>query len=694
MNSFDFLLEIGVEDIPASYCENVLEQFEKLFREKLSYYNLAYQKLEAFATCRRLVLFVKNLLTKTPDREEIITGPAKKVAYDENNQPTIALEKFVEKNGLNFDELIEKETERGTYICFKKVSPGIPAADILRKIIPEVLSELKFPKTMIWNESRVPFIRPVTNILALLGDDLLEISYAGIESSNRISGHLLLSVDEIVVHNAAEYFQKLTQNFVLISPEERREKIIGELKELQEDTHFEVELDPELLNYYVYANEYPVVFFGEFPVEFLEIPSEIIITFLKKEKKILPVFNEEKQLMNLFVGVSNIPDELGYVKSGFEKVLSATLEDARFFWSNDLKENFYGLTNLLKQFMFGKDLGSYYDKVQRLMILADWVTEFQEYYYLKEHLKRAAQLSKNDLLTRMVREFPSLQGIVGGLYLKEKGESDLVWKAVYNHYQPAGFTSETLTSLEGGLLALCDKIDNIVALLTSGVRVTGSKDPYGLRRDANAIIKIIIDFKLDFDILDLIRLNLGEINPDPAAVKENITIIDHFFINRLENAFKEFFGFNADLIRAAFERLQGLNIYRLYLKIENIKKVLQQKESEVLILMHKRLKNILINKKIHKFSAQLLQQEEEKFLWESLNAVGRDLERVISARDYLAACDLVLELKPAVDSFFDRVMVMVEDEQIKNNRLALLSQLDELILNIADFSQIQSSGGN
>jgi len=690
MSSNDFLLEIGIEDIPAQYCAGIAGQFESLFREKLQREKLEFQSLEVFITCRRLVLFIKNLAARTADKVELIVGPAKKIAFDEENRPTVALEKFIEKNGAKLEELVEKETEKGIYIAFQKLIPGINSAEILRQLIPEVLSEIKFPKTMFWNDSRIPFVRPITNILALLGDDLLELKFAGIETSNRVKGHFLLSVDEIVVHNAIEYFQKLTQNFVLVSPEERRGKIMAEIRELQEDTHFVIDLDSEMIDYFVYANEYPVVFYGEFPVEFLEIPQEIIVTFLKKEKKILPVYNEENQLMNIFIGVANIPDELGYVKTGYEKVLSATLEDARFFWSNDLKENFYGLTNQLKQFMFGRDLGSYYEKAQRLIVLVDWITEFQPYLHLKQHLKRAAQLSKNDLLTRMVREFPSLQGIIGGLYLKEKGEAEMVWKAVYYHYQPAGFTSENLVSLEGALLALCDKIDNIAALLNSGVRVSGSRDPYGIRRDANAIIKILIELKIDLDLLDLIRLDLTELKNNPADNIKTIGILREFFFARLENVFRELKMYPADLIRAVLGPNESLNVFQIFLKLESVRSVLEQKGSEDLILMHKRIKNILAGKEARKFSSQLIVQDEEKFLYEAINSAERSIKGALESRDYLAACSLILEVKPALDQFFEKVMVMAEDEKIQSNRLGLLQKLDTIILNIADFSQIQS----
>jgi len=403
------------------------------------------------------------------------------------------------------------------------------------------------------------------------------------------------------------------------------------------------------------------------------------------EKKLLPVVDPAGKLSHHFVGVANIPDENRKVSHGNEKVIRATFEDAQFFWDMDRKLDFFALKPLLKNVMFQKELGTYLEKVGRLAALVDLLVNETHNESLREKLQKAAFHCKNDLLTTMVREFPSLQGIMGGLYLQEAGEDAVVWKAIYGHYQPRGLVDEPLDDLGAGILSIADRMDNIAGFVGKGIKISSSKDPYGIRRDANAIIKIIIDFKLSFDLGPLIRLGALNFAKQDADLRRDCETIRELFVSRLENALKDFWQFRYDVVNAVLAK-DTLRIFDTFLKATALNQLIASGLVDPLAALQRRLKNICKGYARCNFSEGLLKEKEEKILSDVFKESKPRIDDWIIKKNYLQASSEILEMKPIIDRFFDKILVMDENEALRKNRIALLQRLDELLSGVADFS--------
>ncbi len=683
----DFLFELGVEEVPVSEIRSIRGQLEEKFKSELELNLVEYQSIESSSTNTRFMVYIKEIKEKANDKEEFILGPSKKVGFSDDGAPTIALTKFLASHDCTVRNLVEIEQKKGIYLGIKKKVTGQPVPMILERIIPKILSELTFKKAMVWNSSRIPFVRPIINILALFNSDLIELEFAGIESSNIISGHNLLSEDSIEVESFKNYIEQLGNNFVIGKDEERREKILDEIRDIEEESNVRVRIDEVMLEYYTYNNEYPVVFYGEFDPKYLQIPEEIISTFMVNEKKLVPVYGQDGKMVNMFVGVSNVPDESRFVAEGNKRVVVATFEDAKFFWDKDRQDNFYELRDELKNVLFHKKIGTFYEKTERLIRISEAVAKFSGHEDLSEPLKKAASLSKNDLVTRMVREFPSLQGIMGGLYLNEKKESETVWKAVYGQYEPKGYTEEVIENLEGGLFSLADKIDSIVGFIGSGIKISSSKDPYGIRRDANGILKIIIDLKLDFDLMELISLTIDQFGHADEKRGEILQAIQAFFIQRIKGIFKDNIGYRYDVVNSILVG-DKLNVYKLFLKGKDIHFLIEKDSVNSIIALHKRLRNIIKDQQVFQIQPDLLVDAEEKILFDIYNESKTQIVSLIAEGQHLEAFSKIMEMKPIIDSFFDKVLVMADDMGIRNNRVALISGLEKILFEIADFSQL------
>lgn len=681
----DLLFELGVEEIPAQAVSGIRDQLKELFTGRLAQLGISYGEIECAASNRRLMVHVTKLPEKTASKEETILGPAKRIALDERGLPTVALKKFCEFNKVKFTDVVEIETAKGNYLGLVRIAGGDYTADLIKTCIPDILSGLTFNKTMVWNESRVPFIRPIRNILLMFNNMPLAVEFAGVQSGNKALGHLLLSDSYFEVNSFKDYVQGLAKNFIILSEEERKNKILTEIKDIEAELEGEVRIDDDMLNYYVFSNEYPVAFSGCFDAKYLSLPAEIIATFMTHEKKLLPVYDAKGRLSNYFVGVANIPDENKKVSCGNEKVIRATFEDAQFFWDMDRKLDFFALKPLLKNVMFQKELGTYLEKVGRLAALVDLLVNETHNQPLREKLQKAAFHCKNDLLTKMVREFPSLQGIMGGLYLQEAGEEQSVWKAIYGHYQPRGLTDEKLDDLGAGILSIADRMDNIAGFVGKGIKISSSKDPYGIRRDANAIIKIIVDFNLALDLGPLIRLAALNFAKKDADLQRDCQTIRELFQSRMENAFKDFWKFRYDVVNAVLAK-DSLLVLDAFLKASALTKLIASGMVDQLGALQRRLKNICKGFERSNFSEGLLKEKEEKILSDVFKESKPRIDDWIIRKNYLQASSAILEMKPIIDRFFDKILVMDENEALRKNRIALLQRLDELLSGVADFS--------
>jgi len=682
----DFLFELGVEEVPVSYIKSINTQLNDFFIASLNKAEIDHGDLEIASTNRRFTIYINQMALSVKDSRKQIIGPSKSISFNEKGNPTKALEKFMEINQVTKKDLLEIETKKGQYIGIEKLVEGGKTFDLLKEIIPEILSKLSFSKTMVWNSSKIPFVRPIRNILAIFDGDIVDFEFAGIKTSAFTTGHLLLSEGNLKIKSFKDYCELLNKNFVIFSEKERKDKIIEEIKDFEEELNAKIKLDQKMYDYYVYNNEYPVVFSGEFGKEYLELPSEIISAFMINEKKLMPLYDKFQNLTNHFIGVSNIPDESGIVSEGNSKVIKATFEDAKFFWETDKEENFPELRDQLKNVMFHKNLGSYYNKTERLIEISKYICKLTGNDSLAKNISTSAKLCKNDLTSRMVREFPSLQGIMGGLYLKEMDYDDSVWKSVYFHYEPKGFVEDELEDLGGGILSISDKVDNITGLVSKGIKISSSKDPYGIRRDASAIIKIILDFNLNINISDIIKFSAEQYKITDEKLKINIfKEIKKLFLGRMEFFLKEILFFQHDVVKSVLN-FNDLNLYKIYLKAKSISEMNKTSTIEHLVILHKRLKNIIKDSDVFNINKDLFERNEEKLLFDIFSESKENIENLIYENKFVQACSKILEMKPVIDNFFDTVLVMHEKEKIRKNRIALLQNFDSLLSNIADFS--------
>ncbi len=688
----DFLFEIGVEEVPVSEAPLIRDQLETAFRMEFENEHLPMESMEAAATNRRFMIYARGLPERAEDREEILTGPSKRIAYTADGNPAVPLLKFLEANGKTLADIEEVETPKGAYMAIKRLFKGQKTQRILEKAIPRILAGLTFRKSMVWNDSRVPFIRPIRNILAILDRELIAVEFAGIRSSHEIDAHPLLAEDKLEIHSYRDYIEKLHKNFVIPEEREREKIILQDAISLAADLETTVEMDPELLHYYVFNNEYPVVFSGEFDRRYLTLPQEIIAEFMRNEKKLHPIHDGSGRMMNHFIGVSNVPDEHRNVAGGNEKVIRATFEDAAFFWETDRAEDFTALREKLSTLSFHEGLGTFLEKSNRLQTLVKDICSLTGHDDMAADLKKAAEWCKNDLVTRMVREFPSLQGIMGGLYLRETGNPESVWRPVYAHYEPRGFTPDIITHLGGGLLSICDKIDNICAFLSKGIRTSSSSDPYGMRRDANAVIKVILDLGLDFDLRDLIRNACMLIAENEPAIQSLAEKVSELFRVRLDNIMRDNLNIRHDLVDAVLTAA-NLEVYRLHLKALEILEMMDTPAIQPLIILHKRLKNISrSDEEVGEVTPDRFQDSEEKVLFDILKQTQPVIRQHIERREFRAVAAEVLQMKPVIDSFFDNVLVMAKEEELRRNRIALVRQIDEILMQVADFTRIVEAG--
>jgi len=686
----EFLLEINTEEMPPSHVKTALEQLREKFASELSSSNISVSELRTIGTCRRLVV-VGDFAQSQEDREEVIIGPPKAVAFAPDNTPTPAAKGFAKAQGVSVDELQVIKTEKGEYIGIKKIKKGKPAKDILVGIVPQIILSLSFPKMMRWGESSMKFSRPMKNILCLFGERLLSFELEGLSSADSTSGHRLHFPQKMKVKSFREYKEALKEKKVVVEEEERRKMILAQIEKKLAPLKAELFPDEELLERLTYDVEYPYVFLGSFPEEYLHLPLEVLSTAMKEGQKLFSVVKERKQLP-YFLGVADTyRDSRSLIQKGNERVLRARLEDARFFWEHDLKRSLKDRASGLKKVLFQEKLGTYEDKSQRLKKIVAYLCDKIEAAKIKKELIQAAELCKADLVTEMVREFPSLQGKIGGLYAKEKCCPQLVSQAIYEHYQPVGLEDESPSSLAGAILSIADKMDSIVGVVGVGIQITGSSDPFGLRRNAHGVCKIILDKKLCFSFSRLLDKVLDIYGEKLERPKEEIKeyCLD-FFLNRLRYIYEKK-GYRYDLINAAFGA--GIdNVYFSFLRVKALDGLKTSPQFEPLILMAKRVNNILRDQPLYKINPDLFFEKEERDLYSAFSIIKENACPMISKGDFSQAQKIFFRIQSSLNNFFDRVLVMAEGKKIRQNRLALLQAISKLLFQIADYSQIVVEG--
>ena len=698
----ELVFEIGCEEIPAG----MLPKAERELREYLDKL-LAAEGLgtgvtvETFSGPRRLTAYVQGLPAKQPDVVSQVTGPPKSVAYDSVGEPTRAAMSFAEKQGVPLRELYFVQTPKGEYVAAKQIKRGRTAEEILNSILPRAIHDLSWPKSMTWTgQQGARFIRPIRWILAVLDGKPLKFSFGGILAGDTTRGHRFLGTQNIRVKTFAEYEKKLGAHGVMVRPAERRAKIEKELAAKTAAGNYRLHDDPGLLGLVSYLNEYPSVIEGSFDSVFLNLPDEILIIVMRDHQKYFAVEKRNGELAPHFLAVINLAkDPKGFMRAGHERVLKARFADAQFFWAADQKCRLADYLPKLEKVTYESRLGSYRDKVERVRALARGLTD--QWFNLgvtRAHVAdadRAAELAKCDLATEMVREFPELQGIVGGLYARAQGEPDEVADAIYDHYRPVGLDDPAPRNLTGCAVALADKLDSIVGCFSVGVVPTGSSDPYALRRAALGIVKIILDKKLPVSLSQAIAAAAKALQANPpkrsVTVKQETQVLE-FILDRARYVFREKAAFAYDEVNAVF-RAGADDLLDVEKRLTALRAIRKSKNFEPLAVSFKRIRKIL-EKSNHKDAqtdgvhAELFESDAERELFAAGRAAAAKVQAEKRAGHYEQALERIAGLRKSVDRFFDEVMVMAENEAVRRNRLALLSELLREFTTVADFSEI------
>ncbi len=686
----EFLLEINTEEMPASHIKAGLSQLREKIERELSVSHIPCQSLEIQGTCRRLVV-VGEFAPAEEDREEVVIGPPKSAAYAADGSPTRAAAGFARSQNAEVGQLEIIVTARGEYVGLKKMTKGRATGEVLAAALPAIITSLSFPKMMKWGEVNLRFSRPIKRILCLWRGKLLRFSIEGFDSKAQTSGHKLHAPQEFIVHSVREYRSGLRKNRVILSPEERKSLILKQVEKLLRPLKGQIYPDDDLLEKLTYDVESPYVFLGEFPQAYLRLPLEVLSVAMKEGQKLFSVIREGRQIP-FFLGVADVPgDRKSLIRRGNERVLKARLEDARFFWEQDLKIHLAERAAGLKQVMFQEKLGHYGDKTERLKKLVAYLCDRLEERGHEKEAVQAATLCKVDLLTDMVREFPSLQGKMGGLYAREEGYPPAVWQALYEHYQPAGLEDPLPSSNSGAMLSIADRIDSLVGIVGIGIQVTGSSDPFGLRRQAHGICRIVLERKLRLSLDDLVEKAVSNYGGILEKSKQEIMEICRAFFGQRLRFIYEGQGYRYDLVGAALGA--GLDSpYFSSLRLKALDSLQKSPDFEPFILMAKRVNNILRGLPPYALNPDLLEEKQEKELWSSFSIIRDNGLPLVAAGDFAKAQSLIFELRVPLGAFFDNVLVMAEDERIRQNRLALLQSISRFLQGIADFAQVVVEG--
>ena len=684
----ELLLEIGTEEIPAGFIPQALNDLEVLIRKELETNRIDFDGVKTLGTPRRIVLFVESVSEKQRDEELMKIGPSKQAAFDSKGNPTKAAVGFAKSQSVSVESLKLIQTEKGEYVCAVKEEPGRPTLELLASILPKVIFSIPFQKSMRWADVPIRFARPIHWILALFGGEVIPFEAGNIRSEDVTYGHRFMHPGAIRVNNFHSYLQRTREAFVIVDPIERKRKIEEGMIREGAPVSGKVLKDEELLDEVNFLVEYPVAFCGSFDPKFLSLPREIVIHSMKEHQRYFPLVDDHGTLLPHFICISNIaPKDEKVVVKGNERVLKARLSDAAFFYQDDLKITLEKRVEQLKKVVFQAKLGTSFEKVMRFKQLASFICERID-PNLRETVERASLLCKADLVTGMVGEFPKLQGIVGREYARLSGEKVKVYEAIYEHYLPA-FAGDRLPSGPvGDIVSIADKMDTIVGCFGVGLVPTGTADPFGLRRQALGIIRIILEQKYPLSLVELIDESgrqLGDkIDRSFSEVKKEVL---DFFRVRYQNFLLDK-GYSFDVVEAvisvSFDELLDAQH-----RIDALKVAREWEDFESIVIGFKRAMNILKGSSFKKeLNPSLFSESAEMNLYQAFRKTKERIERHLNQRDYESALLEMIQMKRPIDDFFNEVMVMVEDESIRNNRLALLDVVGQLFLRIADFSKL------
>ena len=699
------LLEIGTEEIPAGYIKPALKALATTLQKKMTEARIEHGSAEIFGTPRRLAVRIEKVAAKQLPLKTELTGPPVKVGFDESGKPTMAARKFAEKAGVKIEKLGVKETKKGAYLCAVKQERGQATRTLLKEILPKVILATPFPKTMRWADLDITFARPIHYCLALLGSSVIQFKLGPIKAGRTSHGHYFMQPGKIKIDSADDYLKRLKSAKVVVDLAERRKAVEREINAAAKTVGGSILPDEELVDIVNNLVEYPVAIAGEFDKEFLELPDEVLITAMREHQKYFAVVNKSGRLLPYFVAVNNTKArDMKLVAKGHQRVLRARLADAQFFYQGDLEVSNDQRVEKLKGVLFQAQLGTMYEKIQRVAKIGKFIAKAVDVGLadgeqgdgLKTQVARAAKLCKSDLVSQVVGEFPRLQGIMGRVYAAIAGEMGTVSTAIEEHYRPTysgGPLPETTT---GSVLSIADKIDSICGCFSAGLTPTGASDPYALRRQGIGIIQIMNDKGFSFSLRKLIKKSLSQFEIKDSDELNALTQKVYTFLqNRIIQLLADQ-GYTKDTIAAVVD-VSIDHVPNLWSRLDALESLKAKPDFEPLAVAFKRVVNIL--KKSGKLKEQarpagvkedLFEHKSESALFTAYQKVEKKVSEAMDKGLFEKALLDIATLRGPVDAFFDGVMVLAEDKNVRRNRLALLEHIAGLFGKFADFSKLST----
>lgn len=709
----DLLLEIGCEEIPARMIDAAEAELARLVGDLLKRHSLSDAEPRTISSPRRLAVMIATA-DRQPKVRSLVRGPSEKVAFKDGS-PTKAAESFAQREGVAVESLQIMETETGRYAFAESEKGGRPASDILAENLPAELKALYWPKSMYWRQKGETFVRPVRWLAAMLDGEVIPLEFAGIRAGSESRGHRILADRPVRISEAGESYVSALREAKVLSRDAREQQIRKALDAVTRTIQgARWREDKSLLDTVVNLTEWPSAILGNFDREFMELPEEVLVTVMRDHQKYFAVEDAGGKLLPHFLAVLNTDgDPQGIIRHGHERVLRARFNDARFFWKTDQKHPLRERATWLKHVTFHKDLGSYYDKTLRVQRLCSWICEIirQSGIPIRPGIvHKAAYLAKTDLTTELVKEFTELQGIVGGLYARVQeldtdlpdGTRQLIAQAIYDQYKPESMEDSVPRSMEGAVLSIADKADTVAGMFAVGLQPTGSKDPFALRRQANGIVRTIAGHKLPLRLSQIAK-DAREAYRGSTAERRFSADADYavtvraFFRERLEFYLRDALGFKYDIVNAVLAA-DADDVVDAIARAEAVAKVRSSPDFESISIAFKRMKNILrqateTGKQVGAaIDSKLLQEGVEAELAAQIPQTSKSVEALRTDGNYEQALIEISQLRPMVDRFFDKVMVMVDEQSIRANRLALLETLLKQFSTIADFSEIVTMG--
>lgn len=680
----DLLFEIGAEEIPAGFMPNILGQLKTLAETKLNDAHLPFESIATYGTPRRLALIVKGLGDTSAEISERHKGPSASIAYDADGNPTKAAIGFARGKGLDVADLVVEDG----YIYAETKTAGVPAKDIVTDMLPQLITGLNFPKSMHWGNLDAKFVRPVRWLVALLDEEVIPVEFATVKSGNVTRGHRFLGADEITIKNAASYVDTLKENFVMVDQDARRELISKQLHDIAASKNASIVWDDDLLEEINYLVEWPTALCGGFEESYLALPDAAIITPMKDHQRYFPLVDQDGKLLPMFLTVRNGSDHsIEVVQAGNERVLRARLDDAKFFFNEDRKKPLIDRQDGLTKIVFQEGLGNLADKTERLLTLGRVFSEECELHEdARVVLERATELAKTDLTTGMVTEFTELQGVMGKEYALLDGESPEVAEAIFEQYLPR-FAGDVLPQTEAGkVLSIIDKIDNIVATFSRGLIPTGSQDPYALRRQTIGILNILLNSEWNISLRPIIVESMNLLNVPTEKQDELLGQVEEFITLRLKNIFLD-----REVPHHVIDLLLSNNELSVADAEGLVKALLANRidENVELVQAFTRMYNLVKDVTYTGVDESLLKEDAERALYEAATKASEASIDAWDKNDYDAVVAVPATLVPAINTFFEDVMVMDKDEAIKANRLQLVRLAYSVMAIIGDISALK-----